>query len=249
MTVKSLNVAGDGVPGNADPTDQDFALVVSNADEQDAPVLVHAATTVADPAPGGDNDGVLESDEEIELTEQVRNAGTVAAGGLSATLSESTAGSPSPSRAPSIRSSAPGATGSNSTAFEAGLANASTCGVDVPATLDITTTTPSVETHTIPLVLATGEPGASATHSAAAPQVPLVIPDDSGIGVSSTVFVSPRGRIKDLNVVLPGTVATPALEHDFLGDVVIDLIGPDGTTVRLAEHPGGPDNSARTSST
>ena len=242
VTVKSLTVAGDGVPGNADPTDQDFALVVSNADEQDAPVLVHAATTVADPAPGGDNDGVFESDEEIELTEQVLNAGTVAAGGLSATLSESTSGFAVTQPSSVYPVLGPGATGSNSTAFEAGLDNASTCGVDVPATLDITTTTPSVETHTIPLVLATGEPGASATHSAAAPQVPLVIPDDSGIGVSSTVFVSPRGRIKDVNVVLPGTVATPALEHDFLGDVVIDLIGPDGTTVRLAEHPGGPDN-------
>ena len=58
VTVKSLAVVGDGVPGNADPTDQDFALVVSNAQEQSAPVLVHSATTTADPAPGGDGDGV-----------------------------------------------------------------------------------------------------------------------------------------------------------------------------------------------
>jgi subtilisin-like proprotein convertase family protein len=75
--------------------------------------------------------------------------------------------------------------------------------------------------------------------------VPLAIPDDSGAGASSTLFVSERGRIKDLNVRLPGTPANPGLEHDFVGDVVIDLIGPDGTTVRLAEHPGGPDNSMK----
>ena len=56
------------------------------------------------------------------------------------------------------------------------------------------------------------------------------------------MFVAERGRIKDLDVRLPGTVAVPGIEHDFLGDVVIDLIGPDGTSVRLAEHPGGPDN-------
>ncbi|MGB0133501.1 S8 family serine peptidase [Dokdonella sp.] len=30
ITVRGLNIAGDGVPGNADPTDQDFALVCNN---------------------------------------------------------------------------------------------------------------------------------------------------------------------------------------------------------------------------
>jgi len=31
VTVRASNIAGDGVPGNADPTDQDFALIVYNA--------------------------------------------------------------------------------------------------------------------------------------------------------------------------------------------------------------------------
>ncbi|MCS7283046.1 MAG: S8 family serine peptidase [Anaerolineae bacterium] len=31
VTITATNIAGDGVPGNADPTDQDFALVVYNA--------------------------------------------------------------------------------------------------------------------------------------------------------------------------------------------------------------------------
>jgi hypothetical protein len=31
VTVRGANIAGDGVPGNADPTDQDFALVIYNA--------------------------------------------------------------------------------------------------------------------------------------------------------------------------------------------------------------------------
>ena len=94
-------------------------------------------------------------------------------------------------------------------------------------------------------MLPTGEAGPSLDTNAAAAQQQLAIPDDSGAGVSSTLFVSQRGRIKDLNVRLPGTVAEPGIEHDFVGDVVIDLIGPDGTTVRLAEHPGGPDNSMK----
>ena len=44
-------MGGDGVPGNADATDQDYALVVSNADEQVAPVLTHSATTVDERRP------------------------------------------------------------------------------------------------------------------------------------------------------------------------------------------------------
>lgn len=31
VTVRATNIAGDGVPGNADTTDQDFAVVISNA--------------------------------------------------------------------------------------------------------------------------------------------------------------------------------------------------------------------------
>ena len=33
VTVRATTIAGDGVPGNADPTDQDFALVIYNVDD------------------------------------------------------------------------------------------------------------------------------------------------------------------------------------------------------------------------
>jgi Subtilase family/Viral BACON domain len=41
VTVKATNIAGDGVPSNDDPTDQDFALVIYNAntEPQDSPVI------------------------------------------------------------------------------------------------------------------------------------------------------------------------------------------------------------------
>ena len=52
------------------------------------------------------------------------------------------------------------------------------------------------------------------------------------------MFVSDAGRIKDVDVTIG------ELRHGWVGDLVIDLIAPDGTTVRLVEHPGGPDNEA-----
>jgi subtilisin-like proprotein convertase family protein len=231
VTVRGTSIGGDGVPGNGDTTDQDFALVVSNAAEQPAPVLVHQATTVFDNVAGGDGDGALESDEQVDISEQVRNAGTDPATGPStATLSGSdglgvTAGGSA------FATIAPDAAVANSPRFSAHLANAASCGADVGATLSIAV---GAETQTIPLVLPTGEPGALTNYPSS--QVPLAIPDDSAAGVGSSVFVPDRGRIKDLNVTIAG------IQHSWVGDLAIDIVGPDGTTVRLADHPGGPDN-------
>jgi subtilisin-like proprotein convertase family protein len=232
VRVRGTSIGGDGVPGNGDPMDQDFALVVSNAAEQPAPVLVHQATTVFDNVAGGDGDGALESDEQADIGEQVRNAGTdPATGPLNATLAGSggLAITPGGSTFPTI---AANSAATNSPRFSAHLANAATCGADVGATLSIAV---GSETQTVPVVLPTGEPGPLENYPSA--QVPLAIPDDSAGGVGSSVFVPDRGRIKDLNVTVSG------IQHSWVGDLVIDIVGPDGTSVRLADHPGGPDNS------
>jgi subtilisin-like proprotein convertase family protein len=86
-------------------------------------------------------------------------------------------------------------------------------------------------------VIPTGAPGALQANASA--DVPKAIPDDGAAGITSSLFVPQRGRIKDINVTIPAG----GIVHPAVGDLVIDLIGPDGTTVRLADHPGGPDNS------
>jgi subtilisin-like proprotein convertase family protein len=235
VKVVGTNIPGDGVPGNADTTDQDFALVVSNAVEVSAPVLVQESTTIDDSGPGGDGDGVIESDEQFELSEEIRNAGKGSANELTATLTadgglDVTVGS---SDYPDL---AEGATGFNLIPFVADLPNAAACGVDVPAELEIDSASP-VESYAIPLVLPTGELGAPFVADSG--DIPKSIPDDSAAGVTSSVFVSDAGRIKDVDVTIG------ALRHGWLGDLVIDIIAPDGTTVRLVEHPGGPDNGAK----
>jgi subtilisin-like proprotein convertase family protein len=218
----------DGVPGTGSTPDQDFALVVSNATQQAAPVLAHAATTVS----GGDGDGVLESDEQVGLTEQLRNAGDANATSLSSTLTGSSALGISQGSSTYPTIGAGDGVSANSTQFIAHLANAATCGADVSATLSIAT---NAGTQTVPLVLPTGAPGALQRNTSSA--VSKAIPDDSATGASSSLFIAERGRIKDLNVTLP----SPGIVHPSDGDLVIDLIGPDGTTVRLADHVRGPD--------
>ncbi len=228
VTVRATSLTGDGLPDNVDSTDQDFALVVSNAAEQAAPVLVHAATTVT----GGDGDGVLESDEQVGLTEQLRNSGNADATGLSATLigGPGLGVSQGSSTYPDIADDE--GVGANNSSFTARLANAATCGADASATLSVAT---GSGTQTVPIVLPTGTPGALQTNASS--EVPKTIPDNNATGVSSSVFVAERGRIKDLNVTLP----SPGILHPSDGDLVIDITGPDGTTVRLADHVRGPD--------
>ena len=91
VRVVATNVAGDGVPGNGDATDQDFALVVSNADEQALPVLSHDSTAVSD-STGGDGDGIVEPSESFTLSETVRNGGDATSTGIDGTLTSGTSG-------------------------------------------------------------------------------------------------------------------------------------------------------------
>ena len=79
MSVKVVakTLGGDGVPGNGKPLDQDFALVVSNAQEQaSSPVLVQGGVTVDDAIDGQNGDGALEPGEYFTLHQGVRNTGT-----------------------------------------------------------------------------------------------------------------------------------------------------------------------------
>ena len=60
------------MPGNSDTTDQDYALVVSDATPSTGPVLTEDHTTATEV---GDGDGFIEPGEQFDLTERLRNTG------------------------------------------------------------------------------------------------------------------------------------------------------------------------------
>jgi subtilisin-like proprotein convertase family protein len=230
VEVLGANIAADGLPGNADPTDQDFALVVSNANAQPAaPVIASEKVVIEDPAPG-DSDGSLEPGERFRLKLDLHNGGDADAAGVSGTLS---AGDLSVSQDgadwPDIGMTE---TATNPTPFEATLSPTATCGVDVPATVTLAT---SQGTQMVSASIPTGAASSPLTHLSSSPLLP--IPDDSSAGVTSTINVRTPGRVKDVDVRIASVI------HSYVGDLVIDLTSPEGTTVRLADHPGGPDNS------
>jgi len=84
FTVRAQTLNGDGVPGNADATDQDFALVTSNVGPVGVPFVDISAAALSG---GCDADGYLDRRETATLTIDLHNAGCAAADGVAATLS------------------------------------------------------------------------------------------------------------------------------------------------------------------
>jgi subtilisin-like proprotein convertase family protein len=234
MSVKVVakTLGGDGVPGNGKPLDQDFALVVSNAQEQlSSPVLVQGGVTVDDDLNGQNGDGVLEPGEWFNLHQGVRNTGTDVATSVSSALTGNGAlnitqgASPYPDIAADTEQQ-------NTTAYAGNLANTAPCGVDATGLLNVTSTEGG--TQAVPVNIPTGRPGPQTTHTRTE-TVP--IPDDNAGGAVSTLYVPVSGRIKDLNVKIA------SIDHSFVGDLKVELTSPDNsTTVRLIEHVGGPNN-------
>ena len=74
VRVIAKNIVGDGVRGNADTTDQDFALIVSNATSAgtSAGVMQVSAVTVNSQ---GDGDGVVERGEPFQIRLRLKNVG------------------------------------------------------------------------------------------------------------------------------------------------------------------------------
>jgi subtilisin-like proprotein convertase family protein len=234
MSVKVVakSLGGDGVPGNGKPLDQDFALVVSNAQEQlSSPVLVQGGVTVDDTGTDQNGDGALEPGEFFALHQGVRNTGTDVATGVSGSL-HGNGGlnvSQGASAYPDITADTEQ---QNSTPYQGMLSASATCGVDATGVLDVTSAEGG--TQPVPVTIPTGRPGPPTTH---AHTQTLAIPDDNAGGVVSSLFVPVSGRIKDLNVTITG------INHTFVGDLKVELTSPDNsTTVRLIEHVGGPNN-------
>jgi subtilisin-like proprotein convertase family protein len=229
VQVQATNIAGDGVPGNADTTDQDFALVVSNAAEVNSPVLVHRSRSVSEQ---GDGDGNIEPGEDAGISQEIENAGSAAATEISGTLS-----GPSSVTFPDGTAAWPhlavGAEAVNSDPLTASVEPGTSCGAPLELSLEITSAQGS--TNLVPITLSTGGTGSPVARDSS--DVPKAIPDNNSTGVSSGLTVSQPGFVKDVNVRIG------SLSHTWVGDLKIDLIGPDNTVVNLANRPGGENNS------
>jgi subtilisin-like proprotein convertase family protein len=89
--------------------------------------------------------------------------------------------------------------------------------------------------YQVPVSLPTGQ--AAPAQSTNATDVPKAIPDANATGISSSATVAGSGTVANVDV------SIARITHTWVGDLQIELIGPDGTRVMLADRPGGPDNA------
>ncbi|HKE57726.1 MAG TPA: S8 family serine peptidase [Pyrinomonadaceae bacterium] len=232
VKVKATNIAGNGVPNDADPLDQDFALVVYNATTAAVPVIEGgtAAITAESCAPA---DNALSPGETVTVNFPLSNVGTANTTNLVATL-QATGGVTTPSGPQTygtLVAGGPAVTKSFTFTVDPSLI----CGGNVVATFNLQDGATNLGTVTFTFRVGTLGAPSSALYSTGNIAVP--IPDVSSVEIP--IVVNAGGAVADVNVRV-------RLNHTFDEDLVIELIAPDGSTVVLSQNRdnalGGGDN-------
>lgn len=213
ITVRATNIAGDGVPGNADTTDQDFALLVYNGIEgAPAPDFSIAATPASQTITQGDVTNF--------------NVSTAAQNGFSGNITLSA--TPAISGVSYSFSPNPVPAGASST-----LNVTSTAGASVGTQLLSIGGTSGALVHTTGVSLTINQAGGGGNAVRSFSATPnLAIPDNNTTGVSSTIAVGDTLTISSLSV-------ETVIPHPRQSDLVVTLTGPDGTSAILHNQNGG----------
>jgi Subtilase family len=133
VRVRAANIAGDGVPGNGDFTDQDFALVAYNAERKDAPVASVADITLA-----GGADVFADPGESVAMQINLRDLSPVALSGGHGLLSAKTTGVSVTTAEADFPNLAPGQSALSLTPFAFTVDKSVACGSAVQFSLDVT---------------------------------------------------------------------------------------------------------------
>jgi hypothetical protein len=228
IQVSAFNIAGDGVPGDGDLLDQDYALVVYNAQTLTGPLVAFAGQTTAElPGPtNSDGDGFFEPCETLQSAITVTNVGTSTATGVNATITSTTPGVTIVNGSASFGSLASGGSATGNVTFK--LLPTFVPGTTVTINVSITFgpgSGSSTASYTVPTSCPL-TPGGTFTFSNPAP---ITIPASGTSGPAapypSTINVSgiPTGH-----VVTKVTVTINNFNHTWPNDVGVALRGPGG---------------------
>ncbi len=226
VRVTATNIAGDGVPGNATPLDQDFALVVFNIAEALQPLVDAGGSAIAaeNCLPGN---GVVDPGEVVTVNFTLKNVGRAATNNLTATLLSS--GGVINLSTPQMYGAIPAHGGTVSRPFRFRALGA--CGGAITATLQLQDGATSLGTvnFSMPLGLAIIE-----THTftnAAAFTIPSF--GASSLYPSTINVADMGGAISKVTVTINGISHTNPDDFDIL------LVAPTGQKILLMSDCGG----------
>lgn len=213
ITVRATLIVGDGVPGNADATDQDFALLAYNATQGSQ----HPDFVIGSGAQG--TTVAVGSSINVPITVTALNG-----------FASSVALSVSPSIPGATMAFTP-TTLSGSGTSQLQIATSSS----TPTTITKLTVTASsgslTKSTSFDLVVTPVSSGNAVKTLSASPN--LTIPDHLASGISSTITAAFSQTISSIAV-------TTDIAHSHPGDLQVLLVGPDGTTVKLHDQTGTP---------
>src|SRR5262249_48272822 len=133
IRVKASNIAGDGVPGNGDPTDQDFALVVYNGEKRDVPVATVNTVTLS-----GGADAFADPGESVSMRVSIVDGSPSALNGGHGTLTSKTTGVTVTAGATDFPNIGSGQAAEGQTPFSFTIDRSVACGTQLQFVLDIT---------------------------------------------------------------------------------------------------------------
>jgi subtilisin-like proprotein convertase family protein len=142
---------------------------------------------------------------------------------------------------------APGAAATNP--FALSLASTAACGAPIELSLSVSYTGKGTQPTRLAFSIPTGTPSTVAVPTSyAGPET--AIPDGDPAGVSIPIGVADIGRLSKVVLAFDGTACSAAvgepsvgLDHSWVGDLIVSLTSPSGTTVTLLNRPGGATNS------
>ena len=223
VTVRGMNIAGNGVPNSGTATDQDYALVIYNGTQALLPAI-SAETAAVTAESGSPSNGAIEPDETVTVSLSLKNVGAANTNNLVATLLPAGGvASPSGPQSYGVLIAGGSAVARNFT-FTANAA----CGSTLSATLQLQDGATNLGTVTYTFNI--GALGPSVTGTYGTGSIATAIPDVSTVEIPLTV--PDGGSLSDVNVRV-------RLNHTFDGDLILDLVHPDGTTVNLSRNRGG----------
>lgn len=230
VKVTGTNIAGDGVPGDGGPLDQDYALVVYNGNESPVAVLNGSSKVITAESCAPSNNSI-DPGETVTVNLGLSNIGTANTSNLIATL-QATGGVSAPSGPQDYGALT---MGGPEVVRPFTFTSTVTCGQIISVTLQLQDG--AADLGTLTYTFQAGVLGSGSTVSYTTGNISTPIPDDSFVEVP--IVVSQTGGVGDINVKV-------RLNHTFDRDLILELIAPDGTTVTLAANRdtaiGGGDN-------
>ncbi|HQL78410.1 MAG TPA: S8 family serine peptidase, partial [Verrucomicrobiota bacterium] len=229
ITVSAANINSDGVPGNADALDQDFALVVYNStDSPVLPIPAGATVTAESCSPG---QGIIDPGETVTVELGLRNNGPSNSVALVATLL-ATNGVVGPS-GPQDYGVLVGGGAVVSRPFT--FSTVGRCGGSISVVLQLQDGTNDYGLVAFPFTL-----GLLATNTSSSSHgTPITISalDGSVLPYPSPITISAlSGAISKITVTLND------LTHTWPDDLDVLLVGPQGQSVLLLSDAGGGNN-------